>query len=292
MTWLRHWLVPSEHNDFHPHSLRWPFLVYLAALIIFTQLIWNIAVTGKASVLGFATDINVTRVVELTNKERADQGLSALKFNPVLTLAAQAKANDMLVNHYWAHVSPTGETPWSFIHAAGYQYDYAGENLAMDFNTSGGVVAGWMASPDHRANVLDTHYQDVGVAVANGQLNGKDTTLVVAMYAAPQTSLVDSAINTLIPGAKAAASAPTESAPASQSFSLLRPLSFISTMNWAEIATVGLLAAVVLIYLNDHRVKLKLSVAPHHHSHSLLQAALLITAIVLILVKVSHGLVG
>lgn len=136
-------------------------------------------------VLGYATSISVTDLYNLTNQERTDNGLPVLTLNGKLNSAAKAKANHMIANDYWAHVAPDGTTPWSFIVNAGYSYSTAGENLAKNFNTSGGVIAGWMGSATHRANILSSAYKDVGFAAVNGVLQGEETTLVVAMYGAP-----------------------------------------------------------------------------------------------------------
>ena len=66
----------------------------------------------------------------------------------------------------------------------------AGENLAKGFHSSAGVVTAWMNSPEHRQNVLDGNYTDVGFAVQTGEFQGKKTTLVVALYGEPTTSAV------------------------------------------------------------------------------------------------------
>ena len=137
----KHWFVPTEHNQFHPHLLRPHSLAIVAGIMIFVQVLFNVSVTGNPTVLGFATDINANKVTELTNQERTKNKLIPLVVNTQLTKAAQDKANDMVKNSYWSHVSPNGETPWSFFVAAGYKYSYAGENLAKDFNTSAGVLA-------------------------------------------------------------------------------------------------------------------------------------------------------
>src|SRR3990172_3890597 len=89
------------------------------------------------------------------------------------------KAQDMLDYGYWAHNSPTGKSPWVFIRSSGYNYVYAGENLARGFATADSVMKAWMASPDHRANVLSANYEDVGFAVKLGKLNGEETVLIV-----------------------------------------------------------------------------------------------------------------
>ncbi|MDE2589434.1 MAG: hypothetical protein KGL95_07190 [Patescibacteria group bacterium] len=66
---------------------------------------------------------------------------------------------------------------------AGYDYTYAGENLARGFTSAQDAINAWMASPTHRANVLSRNYQDVGFAVEDGNLTGeKDTTLIVEEF--------------------------------------------------------------------------------------------------------------
>lgn len=180
------WLVPHRGNRHHPHLVRLHGLSLCLGLIILFQLLFNLTTSGHAQVLGYATDINVSDLFTLTNQQRANNGQPGLHLNSKLNQAAAAKASDMFKKDYWAHVSPDGVQPWAFITAAGYHYVYAGENLAKDFDTSSGVVAGWMASGEHKANILNVHYHDVGFAVENGVLVGGETTLVVAFYASPQ----------------------------------------------------------------------------------------------------------
>jgi len=104
-----------------------------------------------------------------TNAMRIANGVAPLKLNAQLVSAAQAKAHDMIVNHYWAHFRPgDNKAPWDFITEAGYTYHYAGENLARGFQTAAGVTAAWMASPEHRANLLSPNYTDVGFATTVG----------------------------------------------------------------------------------------------------------------------------
>jgi len=121
-------------------------------------------------------------VIALTNNERSKAGLAPLVENPLLNRAAQLKASDMTTVHYWTHVSPTGVQPWDWFKQVGYHYVHAGENLAKDFDTSAGVVQGWMNSPGHRANVLKPQFTEVGTAVICGNVVGVDTELVVSEY--------------------------------------------------------------------------------------------------------------
>jgi hypothetical protein len=136
----------------------------------------------RGLVLGYASNISAQQVLDATNGERAKLGLAPLKLNAALSKAAAAKAADMFAHNYWAHINPNGTTPWFFIRQAGYTYTVAGENLARDFDTTDAMVAAWMASPTHKANIIHTKYQDTGIAVVNGKLDGVETTLVVHMF--------------------------------------------------------------------------------------------------------------
>jgi hypothetical protein len=129
-----------------------------------------------------ASDITVEKVIELTNASRAEVGESDLAVNSKLSRAAEAKAEDMIANNYFSHTSPTGTTPWSWIQKKNYDYIYAGENLAMDFHSAEKMEDAWMASPTHRANILNQNYHEVGTAVKEGIINGRETTLAVVMF--------------------------------------------------------------------------------------------------------------
>lgn len=185
-----HWFIPTKKNKFHPFALRPAGLMVFLALFIAIPLAYNLTTASQFQVLGYATNINVTDLFNLSNQERINNGLAPLELNTQLTSAAQAKANDMIAKNYWAHVSPDGITPWTFILNSGYNFTAAGENLAEGFDTSSGAVAGWMNSPDHRANILSSYYKDVGYAVINGTLLGEQITLVVAEYGSKAEQVV------------------------------------------------------------------------------------------------------
>ncbi|MCR4325926.1 MAG: CAP domain-containing protein [Patescibacteria group bacterium] len=127
-------------------------------------------------------------LVQLSNADRAQNGLGELTVNPVLVAAAQAKANDMAEKGYFAHVSPEGLDPWFWFKQVGYRFEYAGENLAVDFSDSGDVNAAWMNSPTHRDNILDPHYTEVGIATAQGMYKGRTTTFVVQVFGKPSAA--------------------------------------------------------------------------------------------------------
>ncbi len=131
-----------------------------------------------------AGNLTSSAIISDTNYIRAKYNLYPLKENAELTAAAYLKAYDMFNDQYWDHISPDGKTPWYFIRNTNYDFRFAGENLAKDFSSSEDVIAAWMESPDHRANILNPNYEDIGVAIVQGRLNGKKTILIVAIYGA------------------------------------------------------------------------------------------------------------
>ena len=190
-----HKKVQGKHHH-HGKAYRkayWPYLPLIA--IALAGVLLNAAWQAQRSVLGYATDMSAQSLLDDTNTQRADYHETALALNAQLSQAAQTKANDMAKRNYWSHDTPDGRTPWSFITAAGYDYQSAGENLAYGFATAGNTVTGWMNSPEHRANILDAGYQNVGfgiVNIPNYQGSGPET-LVVAMYARPASAAVAAA---------------------------------------------------------------------------------------------------
>ncbi|MDP1629757.1 MAG: CAP domain-containing protein, partial [bacterium] len=83
---------------------------------------------------------------------------------------------------YFSHVGPEGAEPWYWIKKAGYDYVYAGENLARGFIDANSVFNAWMKSAGHRANILNSRYTEIGVAVLSGNMAGRETTLIVQMF--------------------------------------------------------------------------------------------------------------
>lgn len=142
----------------------------------------------------FASDITSQNITYLINKERVYYGLNPLKSNEDLDRAAALKSKDMLNRGYFDHYA-FGLTPWDFITNAGYKYLYAGENLAMDFDTAEGMVNAWMVSPSHRANILNPDYQDMGVGVVKGVFDSKSqthqTVMVTNMFGRKKPVIVD-----------------------------------------------------------------------------------------------------
>lgn len=183
--YFRHYFIPHEGNEHRPLAIRPGALkVYSVALITV-----KLALTGFLYAVyptqGQFAELTVNRIFAMTNDARTAVGAKPLHVNAALTAAAQAKAQHMLTKEYFAHTAPDGKRFWEWIQVAGYEYSTAGENLAMDFTTAESVQNALMASPTHRANIVKPIYQDIGIAVVQGQFQGRQTTILVEEYGAP-----------------------------------------------------------------------------------------------------------
>lgn len=186
---LHHLLFPRESNNHRAKLLHQSSLFFLILFFFFGGLFITPLQKSHPNILGVSTNISLDRLLELTNQQRTTNGLPPLASSAQLSQAAAGKAQDMLTKNYWAHYAPDGGTPWGFIHGAGYQYIYAGENLARGFSTADEVVNAWMASPGHRENILSQNYKEVGFAIQSGNLTGEDTTVVVQMFGSRSTTV-------------------------------------------------------------------------------------------------------
>jgi len=129
-------------------------------------------------------------VIEWTNTNRAQNGgLAPLKENAKLDQAAEAKLKDMFAQQYFEHENPQGRGPADLAKTAVYDYISIGENLALgNFKDDQTLVTAWMNSPGHRANILNTKFLEIGVAVGEGEYQGKKTWLAVQEFGRPATS--------------------------------------------------------------------------------------------------------
>ena len=149
-------------------------------------------VAPSALALDVAMDqpINAENVLRLMNEYRAAEGLPPLREDPRLMRAAEDRMRHMEELGYWSHQSPDGMSPFVWLAARDYTYRTAGENLANGFETPQVLVESWMESPGHRANILGSQYEDVGIAIIDGSTThpaaGKS---VVVLFASNDSSL-------------------------------------------------------------------------------------------------------
>jgi hypothetical protein len=173
--------VPQDQNDYLPKVLKSRYLFWYGAAILLIK----IALISLVLVLpstDFYSAITAQHLAYLINQVRQENGLAEVSFNSQLNSAAELKAYDMANYGYFEHISPTGTTPWHWFKKAGYNFEYAGENLAMDFSQTDDVFSAWMNSPSHRANILNPNYQEIGLAVKTGEVQSHNATLAVLVF--------------------------------------------------------------------------------------------------------------
>ena len=186
-------VVPGETNQYRPFAVRRYSIGIMLALSLLLQAAYLIGT--EHNILGVQAEITAPSLLEATNDARVGNNVKPLNLNDDLSRAAQLKVDSMFEQQFWSHVAPDGTTPWYWFDEAGYAYVEAGENLAKNFNSSQGVVTAWLASPSHRDNMLKPSYEDVGFATKDSLLDGKPTTLVVALYATPENLNIHGATN-------------------------------------------------------------------------------------------------
>lgn len=108
----------------------------------------------------------------LVNTERSRAGLQLLAFDEQLRDVARAHSKDMFVRGYFSHYTPEGISPFDRMASADIEYTYAGENLALAPSTEL-AMQGLMNSPGHRANILNPHFNKIGIGVIDGGIYGK-----------------------------------------------------------------------------------------------------------------------
>lgn len=179
------WFLPAETNDYSPHILEQASIAGMFVLIVLTFVIVNIQslvwVTSEWMVGAVLPAVIVTG----TNDERVEASVPALTRNSLLDEAASRKARHMADGEYFSHYSPSGLSPWYWFKEAGYQYEHAGENLAIHFTDSDEVIEAWMDSPTHRENILNHKYTEIGIGTAKGEYEGEQTIYVVQLFGSP-----------------------------------------------------------------------------------------------------------
>jgi hypothetical protein len=177
--------LSCQENDYRPKILAGNFVFYyLIALLILKLVVLPVLLFLPKSNL-FA-DISRSILIDLTNEDRQEAGLTNLKENTLLNEAAYLKAKDILALDYFDHYSPEGKSPWYWFTQSGYNYWAAGENLGIGFLDSEEIYQAWYDSPDHRYNILNPNYQEIGIAILEGDFKGNKTQVVVQLFGSPK----------------------------------------------------------------------------------------------------------
>lgn len=132
------------------------------------QFVGTLAATATAQ----AEDSNFEqRVLELINVERSKNGLGPVAYNSTLDNAAEKHASHMAIVGRMAHDGIGDGTPGERIRGEGWNRSW-GENVATGQTSPEQVVREWMNSPDHRRNILDPGFRQMGIGLVTGS-NGR-----------------------------------------------------------------------------------------------------------------------
>ena len=159
---------------------RGVLLIFL--VVVFLEFFALANFMGKFSLEQFLATIAPSELVEMTNIRRDGKELNTLNESYLLANAAQMKADDMAERGYFAHTCPDGLTPWHWFDEVGYNYHYAGENLAVNFREAHQVDEAWMNSPSHRDNIVNEKFEEIGIATATGEYKGREAIFVVQLF--------------------------------------------------------------------------------------------------------------
>lgn len=156
----------DHHGNFHPEILKPLSAALLLSLLIFLRILFTLSHPPAPLE---ASDLTIANILNGINNERSLRNITTLNTDYRLSKAAQEKSDDMQARHYFSHTDPEGNYIWPKIVAAGYNpYSMLGENLAIEFYNTESLIAAWMNSPTHRANVLNAGFKDQGMGLALG----------------------------------------------------------------------------------------------------------------------------
>lgn len=105
----------------------------------------------------------IQELIDLTNQFRVNNGLHALYFDPILTKAAQFHSENMAFLDFFSHTGVNGSRPLDRALEAGYESSFVGENIAAGYRSPQAVFDGWINSPGHRNNILNSSYNEIGI---------------------------------------------------------------------------------------------------------------------------------
>jgi hypothetical protein len=181
---LFNWFIPHKGNAHTPRifTLAGASVILIGILFLGGGVLFQQKLSTENSYLAAVLP---SVLVDLANEDRTNESLTQLTENPLLVEAAQKKAADMAAKGYFAHVSPEGIEPWFWLQSVGYSYKAAGENLAVHFEDSEAVNKAWMASPSHRANIVNPEFTEIGIGTAVGMFEGRETLFVAEFFGKP-----------------------------------------------------------------------------------------------------------
>jgi uncharacterized protein YkwD len=142
------------------------------------------------------TNLTNQGILNWTNFYRQQNGLQNLNLSQKLNDIATLRAKDMFEKQYFSHYSPTGIGAPQIAADLNYEYIAIGENIALgNFKNDKDLVDAWMSSPGHRANILNSKYTDIGIAVMYGKFKDEkmekeeNVWIAVQVFSKPMTCI-------------------------------------------------------------------------------------------------------
>lgn len=184
---IKKYFIPHHENNYHPHILHTKRAIFYSLVFMLAKMVMVAFVVFLPTEVFVLPDVlaeEQKQIITLTNEARTEIGISTLAVATKLNTSAQNKADDMSTKEYFAHTE-NNQTVATWLKAAGYQYETAGENLAVGYSTAQDIVDAWKKSPGHYANLIDADFKDLGVGLAGGVYNGQATVYIAQHLATP-----------------------------------------------------------------------------------------------------------
>lgn len=188
---LKDFFIPHSGNGYKPKSLHPKRVIFHISVAMALKALVLLFISYYPVSAWMTPDIiagEARKIISLTNNLRAELSLPAVKENSKLNQAAYKKVQDMFINQYFAHRSPTGVDLEDWLRAAGYtNYATVGENLAMGYSNASEVMAAWRKSPTHYNNLVDPNFNEIGVSMASDIYLDKDTVFIAQYFGLPNS---------------------------------------------------------------------------------------------------------
>lgn len=178
------YFIPHQDNNYHPHILHTKRAIFYSAVFLATKVLMvAFVILLPMEVFGLPDILaeEQRQIIALTNQVRAAHQHLSLAVSSKLDLSAQYKSDDMASKEYFAHTYDNKSVA-DWLSKAGYNYETAGENLAVGYATADEVVAAWVNSPAHYANLVDSDFKDVGVGLTSGVYEGQPTVFIAQHF--------------------------------------------------------------------------------------------------------------
>lgn len=192
---LKDFFVPHAGNNYRPKSLHPKRLLFHTISVLTVKALLFLLVFFYPVTAWMTPDVSAEegrKIIALTNTLRKKLSLEVLKESQKLNQAAAKKVEDMLINQYFAHLSPQGRDLEYFLKLVSYNnYVTVGENLAMGYDNAAEAMSAWEESPTHYSNLIDPNFSEIGVALTGGSYLDTDTIFGAQYFGLPKTVAVN-----------------------------------------------------------------------------------------------------